>query len=38
MGPHICCLKTHVDIFDSWSTETAAKLRKLADQHGAHSI
>ena len=35
VGPHICCLKTHVDIFDSWSTEAAARLRRLADKHGA---
>ena len=28
-------LKTHVDVFDTWSKELAAKLRLLADKHGA---
>lgn len=35
VGPHICCLKTHVDIFNTWDPSTAAQLRQLADKHGA---
>ena len=35
VGPHICVFKTHVDVFDTWSEELAAKLRLLADKHGA---
>lgn len=34
VGPHICVFKTHVDVFDTWSDELAAKLRALADKHG----
>ena len=37
VGPHICCLKTHVDIFDTWDPSTAAQLRQLADKHGARA-
>jgi uridine monophosphate synthetase len=33
VGPHICVFKTHVDVFDTWSDELAAKLRALADKH-----
>ena len=35
VGPHICVFKTHVDVFDTWSDEYAARLRQLADKHGA---
>ena len=34
VGPHVAVLKTHVDVFDSWTDEHAAKLRELADTHG----
>lgn len=34
MGPHICVFKTHVDVFDKWSDEFAAKLQQLAEKHG----
>ena len=33
-GPHIAVLKTHVDIFDEWSSTIAAQLQKLAEKHG----
>ena len=33
-GPHIAVFKTHVDIFDEWSPDIAAKLQKLAEKHG----
>ena len=33
-GPHIAVLKTHVDIFDEWSSDIAAQLQKLAEKHG----
>lgn len=34
VGPHICVFKTHVDVFDSWSPDTAKKLQALAEKHG----
>ena len=34
VGPHVAVLKTHVDVFDTWTLEHAAKLRELADKHG----
>ena len=34
VGPHICVLKTHVDLFDSWNDSTVSMLRDLADKHG----
>lgn len=34
VGPHICILKTHVDLFDSWDDSTVSMLRDLADKHG----
>lgn len=33
-GPHIAVFKTHVDIFDEWSSDIAAQLQKLAEKHG----
>lgn len=33
MGPHICILKTHVDIVEDFSAETAEQLRGLAVAH-----
>jgi hypothetical protein len=35
VGPHVAVLKTHVDVFSTWTEEHAAKLRELADKHGA---
>ena len=34
VGPHVAVLKTHVDVFSTWTEEDAAKLRELADKHG----
>ena len=34
VGPHIVVLKTHVDVFDSWTADHARKLQDLADKHG----
>ena len=34
VGPHVAVLKTHVDVFSTWTPELAAKLRALADKHG----
>lgn len=35
VGPHISVLKTHVDIFTSWTPEIQHKLQNLAEKHGA---
>ena len=35
IGPHICCLKTHVDQYDTWNDELAAKLQEIAKKHGS---
>lgn len=32
-GPHICVLKTHVDVLSTWSDDVASKLSELAAQH-----
>jgi hypothetical protein len=37
VGPHVCVLKTHVDVFDAWTPEHAARLQALAEKHGARS-
>jgi len=34
VGPHVAVLKTHVDVFDTWTEEHARTLRELADKHG----
>jgi uridine monophosphate synthetase len=34
VGPHVAVLKTHVDVFDTWTEEHARKLLELADKHG----
>lgn len=33
VGPHISVLKTHVDIFTSWTPEIQHKLQNLAEKH-----
>lgn len=37
VGPYVCVLKTHVDVFSTWTEDHAAKLRALADTHGTFS-
>lgn len=32
-GPHICVLKTHVDVLDTWSDDLASRLTALASKH-----
>lgn len=34
VGPYIAVLKTHVDVFESWSVEDAKRLKVLAEKHG----
>ena len=34
IGPQICVLKTHVDVFETWTAEHAARLQELAAKHG----
>ena len=36
-GPHIAVLKTHVDMLEAWDAGSAARLRALADKHGARA-
>ena len=33
IGPHICVLKTHVDILMDWTMDVAERLKLLAEQH-----
>ncbi len=33
VGPHVCVLKTHVDVFDSWTADHAKELEQLAQKH-----
>ncbi|GMH35912.1 hypothetical protein BSKO_03780 [Bryopsis sp. KO-2023] len=33
VGPHICVLKTHVDLFDRWDASIAEKLQEIARRH-----
>lgn len=33
VGPHVCVLKTHVDIFDKWDVAVVEQLQALADEH-----
>jgi orotidine 5'-phosphate decarboxylase subfamily 1 len=33
LGPHICLLKTHVDILDDWDASVVSSLRTLARRH-----
>lgn len=33
IGPHICCLKTHVDQYDTWDDTLAQQLVELSKKH-----
>lgn len=33
LGPHICALKTHIDIIDDFTPNVTVELRKLAHKH-----
>lgn len=33
VGPHVCVLKTHVDLFDQWNDGIASELQQLAVKH-----
>lgn len=33
VGPHICLLKTHIDTINTFTIETATKLKELASKH-----
>ena len=35
VGPYIAVLKTHVDVFDSWTEGNSKELLQLAEKHGA---
>ena len=37
VGPYIAVLKTHVDVFDSWTEEHAKELNQLAEKHSTFS-
>lgn len=33
LGPHICLLKTHIDVMCDFSLEVSVELKRLAEQH-----
>mmetsp|Transcript_40560 Transcript_40560/g.114874 ORF Transcript_40560/g.114874 Transcript_40560/m.114874 type:complete len:586 (-) Transcript_40560:432-2189(-) len=33
IGPHICCLKTHVDQYDTWNDDLASRLQEISKKH-----
>ena len=33
VGPHVFCVKTHVDILEDWTEDVAMQLRKIAKKH-----
>lgn len=33
IGPHLCILKTHIDILDDFTPDVTKKLQKLANEH-----
>eukprot|EP00892_Ulva_mutabilis_P008888 jgi/Ulvmu1/6371/UM299_0001.1 len=33
VGPHICVLKTHVDMFDRWTNADAKEIQAIAKEH-----
>ena len=33
LGPHICLLKTHVDILSDFDNDVSGRLKQLADIH-----
>lgn len=33
VGPHICVLKTHVDMFNRWTEADAKQLQAVAEEH-----
>lgn len=35
VGPHICVLKTHVDLHTDFSEDFVTQLQALAEKHGA---
>jgi hypothetical protein len=38
VGPHVAVLKTHVDVFDTWTDEHARRLKELAEKHGERAV
>lgn len=33
LGPHVCCVKTHIDIISDFAIDTAQRLKQLAQKH-----